>query len=624
MTTQSLNRRDRRAKEAKAGRIYGLRGPQALDLHEAYNALARGEVAQAVSLAHPVTQSHPRNPHGWVVMGGAALAQREGATAMAFFDQAAAARPGDPLVLAGQAKAHLLQAEVEQSVARAAEAFAAGSRDAGLVGLYMDLMGRLGRRLVAADLLGPVVAAMKDAALCHRLAEMLMDADEPGAAAFWYDCAWDLDPAPEPHRLGRLRALVQRCRFDEAEALADQLMGEVADRDSVVSLRLLMLRAQRRHDEAEALAEAHDFASPGAYAHSRGVMANIHQDRGDYAAADAAYLEAIHVTGDAGRIAKAYGAFRFRDGDYAGGRDWFARRFPESQRARIPVENAAPEALAALDRVVLMGEQGIGDQLALLPLLRLAPLRPGARVELVSDRRMGPLLAGNGLGVAHRDQKSFLSEPQRMSPQELVYLGDLTRYLEQGDPAQRQGAYLVPDTDCVAALRAAYAAQGGGVPIIGVAWRSLGLSGYLRSIPLAELLPALPEGALVVSLQYGDMAEEIAAAQALRPDLAFVTDPSVDQMADLAGFAAQVAAMDAVATIDNTTAHMAGALGHPAAHLLVPAGSECMWYWGREGAGDPWYGVLQLHRQPAPGEWGAPLASLRAALAGQSASRASM
>ncbi|MFD2853679.1 hypothetical protein ACFSZS_01105 [Seohaeicola zhoushanensis] len=117
MTDQAaLSRKDRRVRIAKAAKVYGIKGQESLDLHEAYNALARGEVMRAVQLAHPITQSHPASPHAWIVMGGAALAQREGRTAKAFFAEAQAMRPKDPLVLGGLAKAHVLDAEVEEAV----------------------------------------------------------------------------------------------------------------------------------------------------------------------------------------------------------------------------------------------------------------------------------------------------------------------------------------------------------------------------------------------------------------------------------------------------------------------------------------------------------------------------
>lgn len=614
MSTTALSRKDRRVKIAKAAKIYGIKGPESLDLHEAYNALARGEVGTAVQLAHPITQSHPANPHGWVVMGGAALAQREGKTAQTFFGQAAIYRPNDPVVLGGMAKAHVLEAEVEEAVAMAPRAFAAGSEDVGLAGLYLDLMVQFGRRLAAADILAPMAERLNDAGLCHRLGDLLVDAEEPGKAARWYEKAYRLDPQPEPHRIGQLRGLLAKCRFDEAEPLARDLVATATDRDAAVGLLLLLLRVTGRADEAAALIDSNEFATPEGFAHAKGVMANILQDRGDYEAAADTYVEAMHVTGQAGNIAKAYGVFLFRDGDYATGQPHFAERFPAQQRARIPLDNAAPENLSHLDRVVLMSEQGVGDQLALLPLLRLAPLAQGAEVIFVADGRFGPLLEGNLLGVSHRDKTEFLSTPQQLHPNELVYLGDLSRYLDGADPAARQGAYLQPDAARVAALKQKYQALANGKPVIGMAWNSASLIGHLRSIPLEHLVTALPDGALVVNLQYGAVAKDIAAAQAARPDLQFVTDDTVDQMADLAGFAAQIAALDHVVTIDNTTAHVCGALGHPDAHVMIPAGAECMWYWGRTDRRDPWYGAATLHRQAAAGDWAAPLAELRADL----------
>lgn len=616
MPVETLSRKDRRARQAKAAKIYGIKGAQSLDLHEAYNALARGEVAQAVQLAHPVTQSHPANPHGWIVMGGAALARREGKTAQAFFGQAAGITPRDPVVLAGLAKAHILEAEVEESVAAARRAFEAGSDDTGLAVLYMDLMAQLGRRLAAADLMETVLERLEDAPLCHKLGDMYLDAEESNRAARWYDRAWQLDPAPEAHRIGRLRALLARCDFAEAEVLALGLRDSVADVDTVVGLHLLMLRAQRRYAEAETLAETHEFTSMAAYAQSRGVLANIHQDLGDDAAAEAAYLEAMHVTGEPGRIAKAYGVFRFRDGDYAAGAPYFSQRFPMQQRNRCPLENAAPENLAGLSRVTLMGEQGVGDQLALMALTRLAPFAPDAELVLVSDARLGPLLEGNALGLGHRAQADFMAEPQSLAPNELVYLGDLSRYLEGAAPGATHGGYLRPDPERVAGLRESYRELAEGAPVVGVAWKSASLIGHLRSLPLEELLSAVPAGALVVNLQYGDVSAELEAAALARPDLRFVADSGIDQMADLAGFAAQIAALDTVASIDNTTAHMCGALDHPDAHVLLPAGSECMWYWGRHTEVDPWYGRLALHRQAVAGDWSTPLAELRARLAG--------
>jgi ADP-heptose:LPS heptosyltransferase len=74
-----------------------------------------------------------------------------------------------------------------------------------------------------------------------------------------------------------------------------------------------------------------------------------------------------------------------------------------------------------------------------------------------------------------------------------------------------------------------------------------------------------------ISLQYGDHEElEDKTAAAHAPVL---VDRSVSQLSDVDGFAAQIAAMDMVVTIDNSTAHLAGALGVPV-WLLLPFAAD--------------------------------------------------
>jgi hypothetical protein len=74
----------------------------------------------------------------------------------------------------------------------------------------------------------------------------------------------------------------------------------------------------------------------------------------------------------------------------------------------------------------------------------------------------------------------------------------------------------------------------------------------------------------------------------------FVED-SFDQIKDLESFFAQVASLDLVVTISNTTAHVAGAIGIPT-WLMLPNGSGSLWYWFIDRADSPWYPAVEIFR----------------------------
>ncbi len=126
---------------------------------------------------------------------------------------------------------------------------------------------------------------------------------------------------------------------------------------------------------------------------------------------------------------------------------------------------------------------------------------------------------------------------------------------------------------------------------VGVCWQAGGWD-PARSIPLAALRPALPDGA--VSLQRG---------------AAGLPDP-LDGSMDVLATAGLVASLPRVVTVDSMVAHLAGALGRPV-ELLLKADAD--WRWGGANR-TAWYSATRLHRQRAPGDWTAPVASLAAAL----------
>jgi tetratricopeptide (TPR) repeat protein len=80
---------------------------------------------------------------------------------------------------------------------------------------------------------------------------------------------------------------------------------------------------------------------------------------------------------------------------------------------------------------------------------------------------------------------------------------------------------------------------------------------------------------------------------------------------DFADVADRIAAMDHIVTVDTAAAHLAGAMGHPSAHLLLPFVSDWRWWHTMR-----WYPTLKTYRQNNALDWSAPFAKINEALHG--------
>lgn len=79
-------------------------------------------------------------------------------------------------------------------------------------------------------------------------------------------------------------------------------------------------------------------------------------------------------------------------------------------------------------------------------------------------------------------------------------------------------------------------------------------------------------------------------------------------MTHLDDFAAQISALDLIISIDNSTVHMAGALGKKV-WTLLPYVPDWRWMLDREDT--LWYPTMKLFRQSKIGDWQDPFQQLR-------------
>ncbi|QCO15212.1 hypothetical protein D3869_08230 [Azospirillum brasilense] len=271
-------------------------------------------------------------------------------------------------------------------------------------------------------------------------------------------------------------------------------------------------------------------------------------------------------------------------------------------------------------RLLVWGEQGVGDELmfaTLLPLLTQSSTKEAqsstgalAGCLLECDARLAPLFARAlpGVEVVPRGPRP---DPRLFAPDIAAQIpsGSLPRLLLRAEEDfRRLRPILSADPARVPAVR-----RRGRRPLVGISWHTTNPKwGRLRNVPLADLARTLnAAGADMVVLQYGDCADEVAALAA--EGIAILLPSGLDRKDDLEGLAAQIAATDLVVTIDNATAHLAGALGHPV-WLLLSHAPDWRWLMGRDDS--PWYPTARLFRQTRSGDWSGPAEAVARALRG--------
>ncbi|MBF0162852.1 MAG: hypothetical protein HQL88_11265, partial [Magnetococcales bacterium] len=229
----------------------------------------------------------------------------------------------------------------------------------------------------------------------------------------------------------------------------------------------------------------------------------------------------------------------------------------------------------------------------------------GAMITVECDKRLIPLFSRSFPGITYvemGDPHCFIMNRKTFDYHAIVCR--LARHFRPGLPGfPSRPSYLRADMGKRTRLRQRYLAGRGGVKLVGIAWHSKKSInfGHKKSLRLLDFLPVLErEGVVFVDLQYGDTLGERLAFTA-ETGIPILHDDSIDQMVDLDSFAAQVAAMDVVVTISNTTAHMAGALGVPT--LLILEDVPSLWFWGITGERSPWYPAMRLFRAHKRGEW---------------------
>jgi Flp pilus assembly protein TadD len=259
--------------------------------------------------------------------------------------------------------------------------------------------------------------------------------------------------------------------------------------------------------------------------------------------------------------------------------------------------------------LLLWGEQGVGDELMFASMIHMLQAT-GNSVIIQCTSRMIPLFE-RSFGVKCYPKSATAELAGHPNIVAHLPMGDLLHHFKPLKNFPEYAGYIRPDSQLVTSLKKKYQERNPR-PKIGISWHSMNTdTGGLRTVTLEDMLPILRNPYVqFVSVQYGDHREYVASFNT-QHGLDIWVDTDIDAFSSMDRFAAQVAALDQVITIANSTVHVAGSMGIPTWALIPKTPS---WRWQLHGEGNLWYKHLRLFRQSEHGKWGDAIETMAFAL----------
>lgn len=345
---------------------------------------------------------------------------------------------------------------------------------------------------------------------------------------------------------------------------------------------------------------------------------------GRYPEALTYYKQLLAITPDHSAVHNNIAINLLRLGEFDAGWSHYEWRWKTSQAEHyqqfsIPRWTGEPLQEKTL---LVWAEQGIGDHIMFASLLHELKELAGelhyeiyARLDTLFQRSFpgvkfirGEQQGGQELGGKKVFQQSWPRSDYQIP---IGSLPGVLRPTRESFP--EQDAYLIADTEQTQLMRDDYRRLFPGKRLVGISWRggkTFNTEKQSRFIPFSELsILTDHKDVQLIDLQYDSTPEELEAAAELGVHI--YHDDRIDARGNLDDQASQISALDAVVSVDNTSVHLAGALGVPT-YALLPMNPN--WRWGFQEGQSYWYRSVQLFRNSSILGWHEPLQRVVATL----------
>ncbi|MCG6870989.1 MAG: tetratricopeptide repeat-containing glycosyltransferase family protein, partial [Gammaproteobacteria bacterium] len=322
---------------------------------------------------------------------------------------------------------------------------------------------------------------------------------------------------------------------------------------------------------------------------------------GDMPAAETALRRSVELEPSASRNA-ALARFLLTIGEFEEGWRGYEHRGEVDgfRLERFGLPRWRGESLA--DRsILLFAEQGVGDEIMFASCFGDV-IASARQCTILCDTRLAPLFARSFPAARVMPWPHADDGPAGLNLSSIdvaLSFGSLPLYLRPERAAFPRAAYLRADPERVAAWRERLAQSGPG-PYVGISWRGgrIARERRKRSTRVSDWSELAQSGTTLVNVQYDARSADLDAFR--EAGIALFDPEGIDPLQDMDEFAALLAALDRVVSVDNSSVHLAGALGIPT-HVLLPVTGDWRWTWGEEQA--LWYPRVRLHRRGVDEQW---------------------
>ena len=248
--------------------------------------------------------------------------------------------------------------------------------------------------------------------------------------------------------------------------------------------------------------------------------------------------------------------------------------------------------------LLVWAEQGLGDHIIFASMLD--DLKKYAKkIILQIDKRLENLL------IRYFTKKNFSNIKIVKSEKELIFdkhiaMGSLGQYLRKSKKSfeTTPKKFLIASSPKENELKKKFFENSKFK--VGISWRTLNKKQKFRNIDLEQMLPILLNtNCDFINLQFGKFDEDLEKFKA-KYGLNIRSINEIDNYNNIDDLAALINCLDLVITIQNTTAHLSGALGKNTWVMLT---FNARWHWLKNVNKSLWYPTIKLFRQKKIGNW---------------------